>query len=58
MAQSAERPPLGLGSGHDLTVMGSSPEAGSALDSASLLEILSPTALPPARPLLLSQVNI
>ena len=52
MAQSVECLTLGLGSGHDLGVMGSSPMRGS---TGSLLEILSPSAPAPAHTL--SKIN-
>ena len=35
MAQSVEHLTLGFGSGHDLRVVGSSPELGSALSAGS-----------------------
>ena len=47
MAQSVERPTLGFSSGHDLTVMSSSPALGPALPVRSLLAILSPSLYAP-----------
>ena len=41
VAQSVERPTLDFGSGHDLTVIRSSPASGSVLTAWSLLGILS-----------------
>ena len=45
VAQSVERPTLGLGSGHDPRVVGPSPTSGSTLSGAQ--NSLSPSALPP-----------
>ena len=56
MAQLVERPTLGLGSGHDLTVREFKPHVKSALTAQSLLEILSPSlSAPPLLALYLSQ---
>ena len=56
VAQSVGRPPLDFGSGHDVTVLNSSPASGSALTAGSLLRILClPLSAPPhlcMRPLL------
>jgi len=53
--QSVKCLTLGFGSGHDLRVMGSSPESGYALSGEPAS--LSPSALPPTCALSLSQIN-
>ena len=47
VAQSVKCPTLGFSSGHDLTLMRSSPTSGSALAGRSLLGVLSSSLSPP-----------